>query len=117
MSGMVKYMVEVCIRNNECTTFALIINQEKVGSCYTYPSLYVSNAVELWAFGVRGESRGRGYGQQMLQEVIKYYKTQTIVLFVDKHNERALHIYQKAGFKIVGEYRGGKYAWEMRLER
>lgn len=86
-----------------------------IGQCSCHPSLYLKNAVELWCFGIYGEYRGQGLGQQFLREVIEHNTGKTIVLFVEKTNARALHIYKKAGFEIVGEYRGGGYAWEMRL--
>ena len=102
-------------RYDYCATFY----QQSIltGLCRVFPSRYLDNAIELWAFSIIGEYRGKGLGQQFLQEIITYYSNKTIVLFVEKRNERALHIYHKLGFKIVGEYRGGSHAWEMRLER
>ena len=91
-------------------------NNVAIGQCSIFPSAYVTNAIELWAFGIYGEHRGHGYGQNFLNEIIKQYRGKTIVLFVEKSNARALHIYTKLGFTIVGNYRGGDYAWEMRLE-
>ena len=99
----------------DCVNF---YNQSTLmGLCRVFSSQYLDNAVELWAFSIFGEYRGKGLGQQMLNEIIKHYAPNTIVLFVHKDNYRALHIYKKAGFRIVGNYRGGDYAWEMRLER
>ena len=94
-----------------------IHNNQYIGMCDIIKSVYVPNAIELWGFRIRENMRGKGYGQQFLCEIIQEFNNQTIVLFVEKTNERALHIYHKLGFKIVGEYRGGDYAWEMRLER
>ena len=85
-----------------------------IGQCACRPSRYLENAVELWCFGIYGEYRGKGLGQQFLREIIEHNAGRVIVLFVEKTNARAIHIYKKAGFKIVGEYRGGSYAWEMR---
>ena len=87
-----------------------------IGQCTIFPSAYVGNAIELWAFGLDGKHRGRGHGQNFLNEIIKQYHGKIIVLFVEKSNARALHIYTKMGFIITGNYRGGDYAWEMRLE-
>lgn len=92
------------------------VNNKCIGSCAIYPSHHLANAVELWAFGIQGNMRGHGYGQQFLREIIEFHGGQTLVLFVEKDNPRALHIYTKLGFQIVGNYRGGDYAWEMRLE-
>ena len=100
-----------------CCRYRIDASRPIVGQCLIIPSHFLPNAMEIWAFGVYGEYRGQGYGQAMLKEVIANWPTMTVVLFVEKRNERALHIYHKLGFKIVGEYRGGSYAWEMRLER
>ena len=92
-------------------------DEATIGRCRVVPSYYIAGALELWEFGIVGKYRGLGFGQQFLKEVIAYYPKQTIVLFVLKENKRALHIYHKLGFKITGLYRGGDYAWEMRLEQ
>jgi ribosomal protein S18 acetylase RimI-like enzyme len=105
------------LRKDLGTLYWFVHNNQYIGRCDIIKSRYVPNAIELWCFGIQGDMRGKGYGQQFLREVIQEFDKQTIVLFVEKRNERALHIYHKLGFKIVGEYRGGNYAWEMRLER
>ena len=66
---------------------------------------------ELWSFGIYGQHRGKGYGQEMLREAIELAGNKPMVLYVEKGNERALHIYKKAGFEIIGEHNG--YAWVM----
>ena len=67
--------------------------------------------VELWSFGIYGQFRGKGYGQQMLKEVIELTRNKQLMLDVYKDNDIAIHVYKKAGFKVVGDY--GKYAWAM----
>ena len=100
----------------ECNRYYFFEHEgEAIGSCTCFPSKHLPKAVELWAFGLQGNCRGRGLGQQFLREVIELHAGKTIVLFVEKKNARAIHIYEKAGFQIVGEYRGGSFAWEMRL--
>lgn len=105
------------LRKDLGSLYWFIYNNQYIGHCDIITSCYLPNAIELWGFGIQGNMRGKGCGQQFLREIIQEFNNQTIVLFVEKCNERALHIYHKFGFRIVGNYRGGDYAWEMRLER
>ena len=66
---------------------------------------------ELWCFGIYGQHRGQGYGQKMLREAIELAGDKTLMLYVHKDNEIAIHVYEKAGFKIVGEL--GTMVWAM----
>jgi ribosomal protein S18 acetylase RimI-like enzyme len=71
------------------------------------------NRMELWSFGIIGkQNRGKGYGQKMLQEAIAMAGGKPIRLYVHKTNTVAIHIYQKAGFNIIGKYMGEE-AWVM----
>ena len=68
---------------------------------------------ELWAFGILGEeNRGKGYGQRMLREAIALVGDNELRLYVYRHNKVAVHVYEKAGFRITGSYMGDK-AWTM----
>ena len=57
--------------------------------------------------GVKPELCSRGYGQRILQETYslskELYPDKSLYLEVRTWNERALHCYLKAGFRIVGE--------------
>ena len=66
---------------------------------------------ELWSFGIYGRYRCQGYGQKMLKEAIELAGDKALMLYVYKDNEMAIHVYEKAGFQIVGEM--GKLAWAM----
>ena len=67
-----------------------------------------ANELRIVAFAIFGQYRGRGYGQQMMQEAIaeanRIRGDRKITLNVEKNNCRALHIYKKYGFKISGNY-------------
>ena len=70
--------------------------------------------LSLWSFGIREEgNRGKGYGQQMLNEAIALAGDRDIELYVMKANEVAIHVYKKAGFEIWGDYYNGGYAMRM----
>ena len=70
----------------------------------------------LWSFGViKRENRLMGYGQKMLNEIIALANGKPIRLYVHRKNIIALHVYQKAGFRIIGKYMGDE-AWVMQHE-
>jgi len=51
----------------------------------------------------------RGIGQHMINFAIEFARTlgyRGIVLTTEKHNERALHVFRKAGFEVCGEEGG-----------
>lgn len=92
--------------------------EKTVGSCYiaTTNSPY-NHQLELWAFYVEPEYRGKGLGTQILKEATSYaqkfqkrYKSnRPLVLFVYKDNKRAINLYKRNGFEIVGDYRKDAY--------
>jgi ribosomal protein S18 acetylase RimI-like enzyme len=47
----------------------------------------------------------------MLREAIELAGDKALMLYVHKDNEIALHVYEKAGFQLVGEL--GTLAWAM----
>lgn len=55
--------------------------------------------------GIRKDYRGKGYGQTLFKELDKWAIKSGITrleLTVMTHNERAVHLYEKMGFKIEG---------------
>ena len=67
----------------------------------------------LWSFGIyEVHDRMNGYGQKMLKEALTLANGHPVILYVHKKNPVAIHVYEKAGFRIVGEYMG-KEAWTM----
>jgi ribosomal protein S18 acetylase RimI-like enzyme len=68
--------------------------------------------LEIWSFGIYGEHRGQGFGQQMMQEAIEVAKDRKLVLYVEKDNVIAIHVYEKCGFRISGKFMGDR-AWVM----
>lgn len=63
--------------------------------------------IGIYAFGVLPEYRRRGYGRQMLEEIIREIRTRsqkTIKLEVDTRNPVALSLYRSCGFGIRTTY-------------
>ena len=72
-----------------------------------------TGTLELWAFGIHSkENRGKGYGQQMLNEALEIAGNRDVRLYVYRCNDVAIHVYEKAGFEITGKYMGDQ-AWVM----
>lgn len=65
---------------------------------------------QIWCFGIHAEQdRGKGFGQQMLLELLDKFNDMPLELGCLKNNYRALHIYNKFGFTIVKDC--GGYYW------
>ncbi len=63
--------------------------------------------IGIYGFVVRPEYRGRGYGRQLLQEVIRVIHSEGskgVMLEVDVDNTNALGLYLSCGFEIVTTY-------------
>ena len=69
---------------------------------------------EIWSLKVNERFRNKGYGTQMLTEFISQFSFEKpLVLYVWKTNEIAIKLYEKVGFKIIGECKFASYAYEM----
>lgn len=68
----------------------------------------------LYDFVVEPSQRGKGYANDMMQHMIDEYDA--LHLYVDKDNYKAINLYKKFGWNIVGEapeQEGQKPGWEM----
>lgn len=78
-------------------------NGENVVGQFTLRKM--KNCTEIWCLGILGlENRNKGYGQQMMQELIREHGHENLRLYVESHNHRAIHIYEKFGFQYVKNY-------------
>ena len=71
-----------------------------------------SDAIELTYIGVAADQRGRGLGKELLNAFIRESREtgyRSVVLSVEKENESAIALYQKAGFKITKTFSEGSY--------
>ena len=79
----------------------------------------------LYAFRVRKNDQGKGYGTYLLESVLSLLKEKGYCEFtvgVEDDNERALHMYKKAGFtelllRKTEEYQGDLYSYNLYLKR
>jgi RimJ/RimL family protein N-acetyltransferase len=84
-----------------------------VGMFKLVPNVYRSgHIVYLGGLAIHSSFAGKGYGLSMMQEIIHYAEAQgflRIELSVSITNERAKHLYEKAGFEKEGILR--KYTY------
>ncbi|WP_099974475.1 MULTISPECIES: GNAT family N-acetyltransferase [Lactobacillaceae] len=69
----------------------------------------------LDSFAISKDLQNQGIGTKMLKELIEWVKNQgekTLSLNVDTKNDRARHVYEKLGFKKVGELYIGTHLYE-----
>lgn len=76
------------------------------------------NRIEIWCVKTFEEFQRKGYATIMLQRVIKKYRSceKPLLLYVYKDNHIAIHLYEKLGFEIIGEYDGAVDAWTMQYK-
>jgi ribosomal protein S18 acetylase RimI-like enzyme len=90
--------------HNESNIFP--IGGEPVGSL----RLELGEEIGIYAFGIHPAYRGRGYGRQMLEDVIQQIRAgqdtsqEVIMLDVETDNIHALSLYRSCGFQIRATY-------------
>ena len=81
-------------------------NDRPIGMFKLIPLTFrTSHIAYLGGLAIDPASGGKGYGEKMLNEIIKFARRQgflRIELSVANTNERAIHLYEKAGFKKEG---------------
>lgn len=90
------------------------ITKDIIGRCSVYDK---RNFYEIWSVSVDTKFRQQGYATLMLKRIIKKFKDKPLRLYVYKSNDIAIHLYEKLGFKIIGEFDGATNAWTMEYSR
>lgn len=81
-----------------------------------------SHAILFRSFSVDVNYRNQGYAKKILTQLPEYIKTyfpgkDEIILTVNTDNEKAIHLYEKAGYhKIKTSYLIGRPVWVMSLK-
>ena len=90
--------------SNETARFYVLRDGENllgyIGSNNICNEVYITNVA------VNGECRGKGYGKILVNHLIKQSEAERaffITLEVRKSNENAIKLYEKCGFKLIGE--------------
>lgn len=90
--------------SNETARFYVIRDRENllgyIGANNICNEVYITNVA------VNGKYRGKGYGKVLVNHLIKQSELENaffITLEVRKSNENAIKLYEKCGFKLIGE--------------
>jgi GNAT superfamily N-acetyltransferase len=81
--------------------------------------LHASQSQPHWYLGylgARGDRQGQGLGTQLLREVLASLDTDSVPAYLESSNERNLALYERNGFRVVGELRAlghGPTIWRM----
>ena len=70
----------------------------------------------LGYLGTRRDRQGQGLGTQMLREVLAGADTDGVPAYLESSNERNLPLYERSGFRVVGELQAlgyGPTLWRM----
>ena len=100
----VRRMVEEFLQNANRTFYLATLDDEPVG-CLRLDAM--GETIGIYAFGIRPEFHGRGYGRQMLEGTIRSIRAESqkkIMLDVDTTNTRAICLYQSCGFRVKTTY-------------
>jgi GNAT superfamily N-acetyltransferase len=83
---------------------------ERLHAAHSPPHWY------LGYLGTRRDRQGEGLGTQMLQEVLAGLDSDGVPAYLESSNERNLSLYERNGFRVVGELRAldhGPTIWRM----
>jgi len=100
-----------------CNWGAFIENEKLVGFIL---SLKSGDELDLVSIATDKAHWSQGIGKLLLDQLIQTKGVRAITLEVDPENERAMRLYSKSDFKVVGirkkYYQGKKDAWLMRKQ-
>ncbi|WP_412989587.1 GNAT family N-acetyltransferase [Pediococcus siamensis] len=93
------------ILNGNSDYFSVLDKQDRLFGIYEYQ---FHNGIMEIGLGIRPEDTGKGYGEQFVKQCIAfgqqhYHYFSKITLEVASFNQRAIHLYQKMGFKKTSE--------------
>jgi ribosomal protein S18 acetylase RimI-like enzyme len=85
----------------------LVMEEKDSGSiCGTSWMTYDGRRMHLHHFGIRPQCQGKGLSKFLLKESLKRAKNKGMQVKLEVHttNERAINLYEKYGFKHLGNY-------------
>lgn len=88
----------------------ILLDAAAVG--FAFFGRWKEDRILLCRYAIDVEFQGKGYGQEALPLVLKemraQYGTEKIYVTLDQKNKRAVHLYQKHGFRDTGEVDEGE---------
>lgn len=98
----------------------LILDDDTIIGFVFYGWWEEKNAPLLCRYTIDYDHQGKGYGQAalpvILRELQQQYDCSGIYLTLEKENHRAVHIYEKFGFRATGEQDEGEDIYYLPLE-
>lgn len=88
---------------SDMTTYNLFLCDETVVGYYSY--LHIFNEAHIMNVAILPEYQGLGYGNEMMKSLLETSEKQglpNVTLEVRKSNTRAINLYEKYGFNLVG---------------
>ena len=96
--------VENCVNDNPYLEGYVVADGEILGYMMVAKSFsteFGKRCIWIEDLYVREEFRGAGLGSRMLKYVADRYPDSLLRLEVEAENERAIHVYEKAGFTVM----------------
>jgi ribosomal protein S18 acetylase RimI-like enzyme len=109
---VVHWRIARFMHNPICRYYIMMLEKEPIGFKEPIGSLRLEldDEIGIYAFGVHPTYQGRGYGRQMLEEVIHLIRAEpaisqkAIMLDVETDNIHAFNLYRSCGFQVRATY-------------
>ncbi|HDM70437.1 MAG: GNAT family N-acetyltransferase [Thermotogae bacterium] len=105
--------IESLYKDDKNILLGMEVNGTLIGSIGLHRIDWVNRSTELGIVIFRKEYWNKGYGTKaidlMLKYAFKYLNMNRVSLKVYEYNERAIHVYEKCGFKVEGRLRKAKF--------
>ena len=103
--SMMKHKMNDRLKNKSVYYF-ILNNKTIIG---TICLLLNNNEIYINDFAIFEEFQNNGFGTEVLNYIKNKYEDKNFELGVEKGNLKALHLYQKIGFKIFKEFNKGYF--------
>lgn len=105
--------IESLYKDDKNILLGMEVNGTLIGSIGLHRIDWVNRSTELGVVIFRKEYWNKGYGTKaidlMLKYAFEYLNMNRVSLKVYEYNERAIHVYEKCGFKVEGRLRKAKF--------
>lgn len=108
VSHPIRSLAQAYVYYNQCTPFAIYKENIMVGYVMVIYD-YDEETYNIWHMMIDEKYQNKGYGSKALELCVDYIKqkpfgkSNDIILTCNMKNYKAIHIYEKLGFKDTGE--------------
>ena len=97
--------IDACTGDNPYAEGYVIENGEEIIGygmlAKSYSTEFGKRCIWIEDIYIRDDFRGKGFGSRFIEQVSRTYPNALLRLEVEKENERAIGVYQKAGFDFL----------------